>query len=97
MSCAGTYRWEAEPPPRQHDSQRQETDRRRPAPGGDRQGFRGGEVDAPRARSRNPVLAQGLSFFHRIEERGSGFRRMADQMLDHGLDRPLLVGDAGYF
>lgn len=47
--------------------------------------------------SRNPVLAQGLSYFHRIEERGSGFRRMADQMLDHGLDRPAIGTDMGYF
>lgn len=47
--------------------------------------------------SRNPVLAQCLSYFHRIEERGSGFRRMHDQMLDHGLDRPLLGTDTGYF
>lgn len=47
--------------------------------------------------SRNPVLAQCLSYFHRIEERGSGFRRMRDQMLDHGLDRPLLGSDTGYF
>lgn len=47
--------------------------------------------------SRNPVLAQSLSYFHRIEERGSGFRRMRDQMLDHGLDEPLLGTDTGYF
>jgi predicted HTH transcriptional regulator len=47
--------------------------------------------------SRNPVLAQCLSYFHRIEERGSGFRRMRDQMLDHGLDQPLLSSDTGYF
>ena len=47
--------------------------------------------------SRNPVLAQSLSYFHRIEERGSGFRRMGDQMLDHGLDRPLIGTDTGYF
>lgn len=47
--------------------------------------------------SRNPVLAQSLSYFHRIEERGSGFRRMRDQMLDHGLDPPLLGTDMGYF
>jgi predicted HTH transcriptional regulator len=47
--------------------------------------------------SRNPVLAQCLSYFHRIEERGSGFRRMRDQMLDHGLDQPLLDTDTGYF
>ncbi|MEW6664853.1 MAG: helix-turn-helix domain-containing protein [Thermodesulfobacteriota bacterium] len=47
--------------------------------------------------SRNPVLAQCLSYFHRIEERGSGFRRMRDQMLDHGLDPPLLATEMGYF
>ncbi len=47
--------------------------------------------------SRNPVLAQCLSYFHRIEERGSGFRRMRDHMLNHGLDLPLLSTDMGYF
>jgi predicted HTH transcriptional regulator len=47
--------------------------------------------------SRNPVLAQCLSYFHRIEERGSGFRRMRDQMLNHGLDQPILSTDTGYF
>jgi len=47
--------------------------------------------------SRNPVLAQCLSYFHRIEERGSGFRRMRDHMLNHGLDQPLLDTDMGYF
>jgi ATP-dependent DNA helicase RecG len=47
--------------------------------------------------SRNPVLAQCLSYFHRIEERGSGFRRMRDQMLNHGLNTPLLGTDTGYF
>ncbi len=47
--------------------------------------------------SRNPVLAQCLSYFHRIEERGSGFRRMRDQMLNHGLDQPLIGTDTGYF
>jgi ATP-dependent DNA helicase RecG len=47
--------------------------------------------------SRNPVLAQCLSYFHRIEERGSGFRRMRDQMLNHGLDQPVLGTDTGYF
>jgi ATP-dependent DNA helicase RecG len=45
--------------------------------------------------SRNPVLAQCLSFFHRIEERGSGFRRMRDQMLDHGLEKPIIGTDSG--
>ncbi|MDI3540173.1 MAG: ATP-dependent helicase RecG [Methanolobus sp.] len=47
--------------------------------------------------SRNPLLAQCLSYFHRIEERGSGFRRMREQMLDHGLDAPLIGTDTGYF
>ena len=47
--------------------------------------------------SRNPVLAQCLSYFHRIEERGSGFRRMRDQMLNHGLDQPPLGTEMGYF
>ena len=47
--------------------------------------------------SRNPSIAQGLSFFHRIEERGSGFGRMRDAMLNHGLDRPVLGTQDGYF
>jgi ATP-dependent DNA helicase RecG len=47
--------------------------------------------------SRNPVLAQSLSFFDRIEERGSGFVRMRGAMLDHGLDQPLIGTDTGYF
>lgn len=47
--------------------------------------------------SRNPVLAQCLSYFHRIEERGSGFGRMREQMLNHGLDIPLIGTDTGYF
>ena len=47
--------------------------------------------------SRNPVLAQCLSYFHRIEERGSGFRRMRDRMLHHGLDQPVISADTGYF
>lgn len=47
--------------------------------------------------SRNPVLAQCLSYFHRIEERGSGFRRMREQMLNHGLEQPLIGADTGYF
>lgn len=47
--------------------------------------------------SRNPILAQCLSLFHRIEERGSGFRRMHDKMIDHGLEQPRLATDTGYF
>jgi len=47
--------------------------------------------------SRNPVIAQCLSYFHRIEERGSGFRRMRDSMLNHGLEEPKLGTNTGYF
>ena len=47
--------------------------------------------------SRNPVLAQCLSYFHRLEERGSGFRRMREHMLNHGLGQPVLGTDTGYF
>ncbi|MCU0666938.1 MAG: DUF4062 domain-containing protein [Candidatus Omnitrophica bacterium] len=47
--------------------------------------------------SRNPILAQSLSYFHRIEERGSGFRRIRDQMKDHGLANIELGEDTGYF
>lgn len=47
--------------------------------------------------SRNPVLAHCLSYFHRVEERGSGFQRMRDQMLNHGLDQPIIGTDMGYF
>jgi predicted HTH transcriptional regulator len=47
--------------------------------------------------SRNPVLAQCLSYFHRIEERGSGFRRMREYMINHGLDQPTLGSETGYF
>ncbi|MDO9464521.1 MAG: ATP-binding protein [bacterium] len=47
--------------------------------------------------SRNPILAQSLSYFHHIEERGSGFRRMRDQMIDHGLENISLGEDTGYF
>lgn len=47
--------------------------------------------------SRNPVMAQCLSFFHRLEERGSGFRRMREHMLNHGLGGPILGSETGYF
>jgi hypothetical protein len=40
-------------------------------------------------------MAQCLSYFHRIEERGSGFRRMRTEMLDHGLDQPSIGTDTG--
>lgn len=47
--------------------------------------------------SRNPVIAQSLSYFHRIEERGSGFKRMRAAMVDHGLEEPVLTEETGYF
>jgi predicted HTH transcriptional regulator len=47
--------------------------------------------------SRNPIIAQSLSYFHRIEERGSGFKRMRAYMMDHGLEEPILTEDTGYF
>jgi ATP-dependent DNA helicase RecG len=50
-----------------------------------------------RAISRNPLIAHGLSFFHRIEERGSGFGRMKEVMKLHGLDEPLLSTNSGCF
>ena len=50
-----------------------------------------------RAISRNPLIAHGLSFFHRIEERGSGFGRMKEAMTTHGLDEPLLSTNSGCF
>ena len=47
--------------------------------------------------SRNPILAQSLSYFHKIEQRGSGMARMRDAMVDHGLDVPKLAADTGFF
>jgi len=47
--------------------------------------------------SRNPLIAQNLSFFHRIEERGSGIGRMRDEMADHGLDPPRFGSNSGFF
>jgi len=47
--------------------------------------------------SRNPLIAHNLSFFHRIEERGSGIGRMRDEMADHGLDPPQFGSSSGFF
>jgi ATP-dependent DNA helicase RecG len=47
--------------------------------------------------SRNPVIAQCISFFHRIEERGGGLQRMRDSMLNHGLAAPELALVDAYF
>jgi ATP-dependent DNA helicase RecG len=47
--------------------------------------------------SRNPVLAQTLATLNLMEQRGSGFARMRDAMLDHGLDAPSFAEEDGYF
>jgi ATP-dependent DNA helicase RecG len=39
--------------------------------------------------SRNSVIAQALATLKRMDQRGSGFARMRDAMLNHGLDAPL--------
>jgi ATP-dependent DNA helicase RecG len=56
-----------------------------------------GDVHQMILAARQPDPAQCLSLFHRIEERGNGFRRMHDKMIDHGLDQPRLATDTGYF
>ena len=45
----------------------------------------------------NSVIAQALATMHLMEQRGSGFARMRDTMLDHGLDAPLYAQQDGYF
>lgn len=47
--------------------------------------------------SRNPVIAQTLSVLDKMEQRGSGFARMRDAMLDHGLSEPVLDQQDGFF
>src|SRR6266568_4721869 len=47
--------------------------------------------------SRNSVIAQTLATLKLMEQRGSGFARMRDTMLDHGLDAPLYAQQDGYF
>jgi predicted HTH transcriptional regulator len=50
-----------------------------------------------RACSRNPVIAQALATLRLMEQRGSGFARMRDAMLNHGLDAPAFSEQDGYF
>ena len=50
-----------------------------------------------RACSRNPVIAQTLATLRLMEQRGSGFARMHDSMLDHGLDAPTFEQQDGFF
>ena len=47
--------------------------------------------------SRNPLIAQTLATLGVMEQRGSGFARMQDAMLNHGLDAPKLSQEDGYF
>jgi predicted HTH transcriptional regulator len=47
--------------------------------------------------SRNSVIAQALATLNLMEQRGSGFARMRDAMLNHGLEAPLYAQQDGYF
>jgi predicted HTH transcriptional regulator len=47
--------------------------------------------------SRNSVIAQALATLNLMEQRGSGFARMRDTMLDHGLDAPVYGQQDGFF
>ncbi|MDO8545520.1 MAG: ATP-binding protein [Opitutaceae bacterium] len=50
-----------------------------------------------RPASRNPLIAQTLATLELMEQRGSGFARMRDAMLDHGLTEPAYSEQDGYF
>jgi len=47
--------------------------------------------------SRNPLIAQALCALDKMEQRGTGFARMRDAMLNHGLDTPVLDQQDGFF
>ena len=47
--------------------------------------------------SRNPLITQTLALTGQMEQRGTGFARMRDAMLNHGLDAPDLSRADGYF
>ncbi|HEY4301082.1 MAG TPA: ATP-binding protein [Candidatus Didemnitutus sp.] len=47
--------------------------------------------------SRNPLIAQTLATLGVMEQRGSGFARMHEAMLNHGLAAPVLGQQDGYF
>jgi predicted HTH transcriptional regulator len=47
--------------------------------------------------SRNPLIAQTLATLGVMEQRGSGFARMRDAMLNHGLEAPLFGQQDGFF
>ena len=50
-----------------------------------------------RSCSRNSVIAQALATMNLMEQRGSGFARMRDAMLNHGLEAPLYAQQDGFF
>ena len=47
--------------------------------------------------SRNPLIAQTLATLAVMEQRGSGFARMRDAMLNHGLEEPKIDQQDGFF
>lgn len=47
--------------------------------------------------SRNPLIAQTLATLSVMEQRGSGFARMREAMLNHGLDEPKIEQQDGFF
>lgn len=47
--------------------------------------------------SRNPLIAQTLATLSVMEQRGSGFARMHEAMLNHGLDEPKIEQQDGFF
>lgn len=47
--------------------------------------------------SRNPLIAQTLATLDVMEQRGSGFARMREAMLNHGLAEPAITQQDGFF
>lgn len=47
--------------------------------------------------SRNPLIAQTLATLMMMEQRGTGFARMRDAMLNHGLEEPHIAQQDGFF
>lgn len=47
--------------------------------------------------SRNPLISQALATLSLMEQRGTGFARMRDAMLNYGLDEPKIEQQDGFF
>lgn len=47
--------------------------------------------------SRNPMIAQTLATLSLMEQRGTGFARMRDAMLNHGMNEPIIAQQDGFF